>query len=199
MNFKTYSQAHQDLFTYRVLVKPEGLLKGTFLDIGCCHPTEINNTYALELIGWRGILCDRDPNACALCREQRTAKMIEGDAVALPWAEILKEFLGSGPQVIDYLSLDIDSGTDLVLAALPLADVRFRVITLEHDAYRFGNRPREAMRNLMDKYGYDLVCADVCGIEGMPYEDWFVAPDLVPLAQWERFTCENKRWCDMPL
>jgi len=51
INFKNYeninnnySQAGQDLF---VLMCLDGKENGTFLDLGCHHPSNINNTYLL--------------------------------------------------------------------------------------------------------------------------------------------------------
>ena len=35
--------------------------KGTFLDVGCFHPTRNNNTYKLYKKGWRGINIDLNP------------------------------------------------------------------------------------------------------------------------------------------
>jgi hypothetical protein len=213
---KSYSQAAQDRFVHKLIVEPEQLKTGTFLDIGCCHPTEISNTFGLEEIGWLGILFDIDPNACELCRQKRRSPVVEGNAVTNDYRRLLLEGLWNtnepikhiipfrrplfdGPLVIDYLSLDIDSGTDDVLAALPLDSVRFRIITLEHDAYRFGDRPRRRMRDMLKAHGYDLVCSDVCSLDMMPYEDWFVHPGEIPFSRWENLICNGKSWQEIPL
>ena len=50
--FISHSQAGQDKFVYDTLGK-----SGTFLDIGCGFPIEINNTYALEQIGLAWFAC----------------------------------------------------------------------------------------------------------------------------------------------
>ena len=42
---ENYSQAAQDLFVLSCL---SGKTNGTFLDLGCSHPTNINNTFLLE-------------------------------------------------------------------------------------------------------------------------------------------------------
>ncbi len=58
MEFKkimeSYSQCGQDIFVYNILKKNNG----TFLDLGCYLPKNINNTYLLELNGWSGISLD---------------------------------------------------------------------------------------------------------------------------------------------
>ena len=191
----SYSQAAQDRFVNELLVIPESLHSGTFLDIGCCHPAKINNTYGLEQLGWRGLLVDNDPGAIRLCRQHRLSAVIEANAVAINWRVEL--MLRQKASTIDYLSLDIDGHTDDVLAALPLESVKFRVATIEHDAYRCGNNPRERMRARMIEHGYALVCADVCSMDGAPYEDWWVHPSVVPLTRYEHLICEGKKWSDI--
>ena len=51
---ESYSQCGQDIFVYNILNKNNG----TFLDLGCYLPKNINNTYLLELNGWSGISLD---------------------------------------------------------------------------------------------------------------------------------------------
>lgn len=38
-----------------------GIENGLFIDVGCNHPTKINNTYFFEKRGWRGIAIDALP------------------------------------------------------------------------------------------------------------------------------------------
>jgi FkbM family methyltransferase len=33
---------------------------GTYVDVGCCHPTELSNTYLLYQFGWSGLVIDAD-------------------------------------------------------------------------------------------------------------------------------------------
>lgn len=182
---KSYSQAAQDLFVHEILPKNDG----NFLEIGCCHPSELSNTYALEQLGWRGLMVDNDANAVAICRLHRKSIVIFGDATALDWSRLLYE------REIDYLSLDVDGATRDVLKALPLKQVQFNVATIETDKYRFGDGPRDAMRAIMAMAGYDLICADVCSSDGLPYEDWWVSPAFSKAA--ERFRCSNQKWSDI--
>ena len=51
----SHSQAGQDLWVNAML---EGRRDGFYVDIGCNHPTAINNTWAFEQMGWNGILVD---------------------------------------------------------------------------------------------------------------------------------------------
>jgi hypothetical protein len=169
--FKTHSQAGQDLFVFDQLVAPTGYTNGVFLDIGCGFPIEINNTYSLEQLGWRGVLVDKDPEFVALCRQQRQSPVIEADATTMIWAN------DSG-RVIDYLSLDIDdeegkeSKVVIVLKKLLTAGLSFRVITLEHDRYHLGDGTRNATREILLSAGYTLARPDVAH-DGLEYEDWW--------------------------
>ncbi len=187
---KWYSQAAQDRFVNEVLIKPERMLGGSFLDIGCCHPSELSNTLGLELRGWHGTLVDIDPGAVALCREWRKSPAILADATKLDFTDYIEP-------TTDYLSLDVDGATLATLENLLRVEVRFRLITIEHDAYRFGGAPRSAMRQLLHQRGYDLVCANVCSSDGLPFEDWWVLPSLIPNKEYERFRCDGKKWTEI--
>lgn len=192
--FKSYSQAAQDRFVVAMLAGKHG---GTFLDVGCCHPTQISNTYALESqCDWRGILVDCDPGATKLCHEQRKSHVVLGNAAELDWEFVLNtrlpEWRGNA---IDYLSLDIDEASADALAAILNAGAVFNVITAEHDFYRNGDRLRAPMRKRLEKHDYALICADVCSAEGLPFEDWWVAQDLADAAS--RFRCEGKKWTEI--
>jgi len=189
---KSYSQAAQDVFVRYLL----GDWPGKFIDIGCCHPTELSNTFALEASGWRGLLVDNDPGAAALCRQHRKSRVIEGDATKVDWLAELPSLHWSPGAPIDYLSLDVDAATLAVLQSLPLNEVWFQIITIEHDKYRFGPGPQDAMRRILrDERSYDLVCADVCSADGQAFEDWYVCRNLSRQA--DPIRCEGKRWTEI--
>ena len=179
---KSYSQAGQDLFAYRVLGE---LKKGLFLDVGANHPIDRNNTYGLEQIGWTGLCVDNDVY-CSSLSFLRKCSWLRADATK---PDVWLVF-DSG---VEYLSLDCDMATFGVLAAMPLSTFRFRVATIEHDAYRFGGGPRSQIRTLMKYHGYDLLCADVSD-KGEPFEDWWVDPKTVDMAIAERYRCEGLDW-----
>ena len=165
-------QAQQDIFVHDRLGDT-----GTFLDIGACEPKDLSNTYALEQVGWTGTLIEAGPEQCARLRAQRTARVIHADATKVDWAALYPS-----PVLIDYLSLDIDDATLPCLQRMPLiGKLRFKIITIEHDAYRLGNGPRDAMRAILSAAGYHLERADVCSAQGgptNPFEDWWVLPEI---------------------
>ena len=169
--FISYSQAGQDKFVYDTLVKPTNYINGTFLDIGCGFPIEINNTYSLEQLGWRGVLIDKDPGFVESCRQQRQSPVVEADATTMIWGN------DSG-RVIDYLSLDIDdeegkeSKMLIVLRNLLAAGLSFRVITFEHNRYFLGDSVRIPSREILLNAGYTRAMPDVA-TDGLEYEDWW--------------------------
>lgn len=181
--FQSHSQAWQDLWVYETLVRTEQLFTGTFLDIGClCEGNDdlltINNTYALEQLGWRGLLVDVQPSTSA--PTTRKSPFVCADATTLNWnaALIAAVIPGFDGVTIDYLSLDVDEHTLAALRNLLNHGVRFRRATIEHDVYQRGEGVRNAIRELMWANGYTLARADVAvvGRGGLvyPFEDWWV-------------------------
>lgn len=65
--FTPRSFGAQDQWIHRLSVELEGLLSGTFLDIGCAGPIDGNNTYELERFGWTG-------TGSAMARARRCAR-----------------------------------------------------------------------------------------------------------------------------
>lgn len=185
--FQSTSQSGQDFFALKMCGNKTN---GTFLDIGSYSTVTCNNSFALEQLGWTGLMFDliRDDENL----HRRTSRFVQGDVTKLDWH---KELEGM-PRVIDYLSLDVDDATVAALWAIPMADYRFKVATIETDRYRLGDGPRNEIRRIMKEHGYDLVCEDVmvdypagCVSE---YEDWFVSPELSEVAN--KFRCKSKHW-----
>jgi hypothetical protein len=177
MSFQSHSQAGQDQFAWEIL----GHKPGTFLDIGANHPVEKSNTYALEQMGWTGIMVENDAHCVDLLRAQRGACLLAGDATKLDWTTVALPHGG-----IEYLSLDVDESTLAVLRNLMAAKARFSLITLEHDAYRFGTERRDEMAELLRGDRYDILCADVCD-KGLSFEIWAVDPLAVDMKKAEKF------------
>jgi hypothetical protein len=173
-----YSQAAQDQFVYLLLYQ---LLDkqdtGYYLEIGAGHPSHINNSYFLEKdLGWKGISLDITSAYKNMWSSTRDNPLLIEDARQSDYTSILKSF----PEVIDYLSLDIDADYDIVLNRIPFNDHVFKIITIEHDAYRYGDRYRKEERRILSSLGYYLLCSDVCAATGFYYEDWWIYPSAFP-------------------
>jgi hypothetical protein len=187
MTLVSHSQAGQDRFVYAL---SEGRSQGTFLDVGCSDPMKLSNTYALEQLGWTGVLIDCAPELAPRIAEKRQSPFVCGKAENIVWPTVLKRL----PSIVDYLSFDVDGSAVAVFQAFPWSRVRFRILTVEHDAYRFGDAPRRVMRAGLAAQGYDLLCPDVMN-DGCAFEDWWVDPLLVDTAIAARFrTTEAIDW-----
>lgn len=181
-----YSQAGQDLFALTCM---DGKV-GTYLDLGCQHPTEISNSCLLEELGWKGLAYDVDSEYIRLHQQRRTNKAFCQDATQLDWDFIIDE-LGSN---INYLSLDLEPAliTLKALKNIPFDRVSFDAITFEHDCWRHGNECRKESREIFVSAGYTPICSDVKN-NGNPYEDWYVRTDEI----WDRvksLVSSNLEW-----
>ena len=181
-----HSQLHQDMFVLCVL---DGLRGGSYLDIGAHEPVFINNTVLLEQqFGWRGLSVELSAPHVQRHHAMRRNPCLQADATTLDYRAALAE-AGLGP-VIDYLSLDTDPPevTLRALDQLPHGDVRFRVITFEHDLSAGGEAVRRLSRERLHALGYELVVADVAWGHRV-VEDWWVAPELTDPAIVAQMRC----------
>jgi predicted nucleic-acid-binding Zn-ribbon protein len=170
---KTYSQCGQDLFVLNLLK----IKNGTFLDLGCYLPKNINNTFLLEQNGWVGI--SLDINDYSNEWSVRKNKFIQCDCLNQDYNELLSKNYDSN--VIDYLTLDMEALGDryALLDIILKTNYEFKIITIEHDSHlgqQYINNEKIPQRELLTKMGYELVCADVSH-KDYPndfYEDWWV-------------------------
>lgn len=161
----TYSTSGQDRWVVERLNKKRF---GTFLEIGAQHPMANSNTFLLEnLFGWLGFSLDREPSLyLEWCQAKRN--LCIADALELEWLGILPE------SDYDYLSLDIDEDQLKFVEKFPWDRIRFKVMTVEHDSYRFGEERRDKIRDILLNNGYKIHTQDVT-INGTKYEDWWEA------------------------
>ena len=131
-------------------------------EIGAGHPQDGNNSYIFEKnLGWKGISLDIADTRDIWYSVRQNSLLVE-DATTADYQSILKPF----PQIIDYLSLDIDSSYDIVLQKIPFNDHIFKIITIEHDFYRLGDEFREKERKFSASLGYYLLLPG-CIIHGL--------------------------------
>lgn len=188
MDFLSNSQAGQDEFVFRIL----GKSNGTFFDIGSQDPININNTYALEQLGWRGYMFDINPEWVEPMNKLRRSQFILTDVSTFDWDQFLNAN-GIMNTRIDYLSFDVDEASLDTIRRFPFDKVSFNVCTIEHDRYRFGAAVAEEMRSIMQSNGYHIVCKDICNL-GNPYEDWYVHGDILHTNG--QFYCDGLEWTE---
>ena len=177
--YLTTSSDLQDEFARRLIGD-----SGTFLDIGCGHGRHGSNTFILERLGWTGLMVDKDNDLINLNRTFRRAGCVAADVTKCNWDTILNR------REYDYLSFDVDDATTQAVTHFPWDTCRFRVITIEHDAYRVGSHVCHFIRDILTRAGYLLIAKDVLtSFSGKPFEDWWVDPKtLSPESYYKYFS-----------
>lgn len=175
---RNYSQVYQDMFILSML---NGKKNGKFLEIGGAEPFKGNNTALLEKsFGWTGVSIEYDEKFIENYRNNRSAKLLNTDALALDYEDLLKENYEGN--IIDYLQLDIEPArhTYECMTKIPFDKYKFAVITYEHDYYVDVTRSyREKSREFLKSKGYELIVNDISPDGISNFEDWWVHPDLV--------------------
>lgn len=187
---RNYSACMQDLFVLECL---NHIKNGYFVDIGSAHCYDNNNTYLLETeYDWTGI-CIEFEGRYNSSYSARKCKYYNKDATAIDYKELFKE--NNFPNLIDYISLDIDEQTTNLLKILPFDTHTFKVITIEHDFYLTGDKEKGRQRDILKDRGYHLLFGDIfvemAGFEkNKSFEDWWIKPDFFESSYIERCTKE---------
>jgi hypothetical protein len=193
------SQALQDQFVDLVLNSSLGY----FIDIGAGtggiknQPIEFySNTYFFEKYKyWDGLAIDYDKDYIDFAAKNRKCKCICIDLSKHNINDVLKE--ANVPNIVDYLSLDVDDVQEKVFNELCLSTFKFKVVTLEHNLFRSKQNQDEKQiiefhkfsREKMLLHGYHLMCDNVI-LDGYgEFEDWYIHPDYVRVTQ--KFINEN--------
>lgn len=171
----SYSQVGQDLWALENAGDNH-----TFLDVGCMEPYNSNNTYALELAGWKGLAIDFENLFISSWSRYRSCPAICANALEIDWKAIFYQY--DLPFEIGYLSLDLYGEELQVLRNMTAAGVSFRCATIEHDSMGVKFEHRDAIRDFLLTHGYTLAVPNVLSppcvingkpVEGKPFEDWW--------------------------
>lgn len=174
-----YSQCGQDLIVLKYL---ENKRDGYFLDVGCCLPKTINNTYLLEKnYGWSGISIDivdfAEESDGATWRDIRNSIHIVQDALDINYSDLLKQH--NAPSTIDFLSMDLEPPTLTyeLLYKIPFDEYRFNFIAYEVDELIAGGEERKVTsREYLKSKGYHFLGS----LGGQ--DDLYVHNDLIDVA-----------------
>lgn len=186
------SDAKQDQFVANILNFKKN---GSCVDIGSHHSVISNNTYYFQSLGWKSISVEIASDYNDSYSTRKKGVHLNQNALEVDYVQVFKEC--KFPKTIDYLSLDVDTLSLDVLRILPLNDYRFKVITIEHDGYLYGDTYRKPQRELLQSYGYFLLCSNVYveqpGYEGKeyPFEDWWIDKSKFEDSVIEKIQCEN--------
>ncbi len=191
MNF--YSDAKQDEFVANILnFKRDGYC----VDIGSCHSVYSNNTFAFQELGWTSISVELESSYNKSYEDTRKHGVhINQSALDLNYNQLFGEY--EFPKNIDYLSIDIDTLSYEALNLIPFEEYSFKVITIEHDGYIYGDQYRKLQREYLTNKGYYLLCSNVYveqdGYYGkeFPFEDWWINPNDFNLDLIEKIKSES--------
>lgn len=189
---ETYSQAGQDIFVMSFF---ENDYKGTFVDVGCYMPKNINNTYLLEKNGWYGVSLDIQDLSVEW--KSRECPFVSMDALACNYNDLFEKY--NLPKVIDYLTLDIEGDGLRYSALLKIfeADYEYKIITIEHDAYRnYEDIEREKQRQFLIRKNYYLLCSNV-KLSGNAFEDWWINPKYFNPEKYKHLICEGLEYSEI--
>jgi hypothetical protein len=120
-----------------------------FIDLGCAHPKNGNNTYMLENKGWEGLIVDQRPDLFDLYKQTgRNCICKIADLTDINQLnDVCDTFIENFGKHIDYLSFDVDAATVKVIENFPFEKLSFGLMTFEHDIYHLNstNKKRDAM------------------------------------------------------
>ena len=186
-----YAQLCQDLFAYLMI---EGKQNGYYIDVGCRNPFRTNNTWLLEeKLNWNGISIDIVDYHSEW--KQRKSKFVQMDALSGDFAALFRDY--NVPKVVDYLTHDLEGDGDRFkgLINMPFDEYEFKIITIEHDAYRgYDLSERQPQRKFLLSKGYQLVASNVKSHAGDVQEDWWVHPKHIPRDVYLPFLSESQKF-----
>jgi FkbM family methyltransferase len=93
-------------------------------------------------------------------------------------ASVLDQF--NAPEIIDYLSLDVEGQEYNILRTFPFDKYKFRCITVEHNAPHVGNTLQLKIRDILTRNGYTFVKGndDVHKWGHGPIDDFYVCATI---------------------
>lgn len=186
-----YSEACQDEFVNLALGEPKS---GFFVDVGAVcyttdggyHPHKGSNTFMFEQNGWSGVAIDMNTDGLVGRKcNCLSATIGDGTKGTTLLGQLLRED-GKTPDLIDYLSVDIEGQDYNAVRSFHESGYRFKVATIEHNLYSRNQGVDELKRDIflyLTQQGY-LRVVDNAGNrgtfsnlnDGWPYEDWYIDP-----------------------
>jgi len=171
--FTSVGDQGQDLFAYIC----NDCEPGFWIDMGARdfkppYDYGANNTYGLYKAGWKGISFDLANHAASYPSD---VKFFNVDCTNQEKIDkIFQENEDDIPEIINYLSIDMDKNSYAGLKTIDLNKYKFVCMTVEHCAKLYGEeRNKIKERELLLDYGYEIV------VPWNNFEDWYIHPDLV--------------------
>lgn len=187
------SDAKQDEFVANILNFEKG---GYCVDIGSCHSILSNNTFAFQELDWTSLSIEIESGYNdSYPSTRKLGTHLNENALKVDYKKELEEC--EFPKNIDYISIDIDTLSIDVLKLIPFDEYTFKVITIEHDGYLYGDQYRKPQREFLEEKGYLLLCSNVYveqnGYYGKecPFEDWWIKEEEFDSELIEKIKCDS--------
>ena len=119
----SYSQCGEDRLIWKLFGYQS---TGTYVDIGCHHPTNYSVTYLLYIAGWRGLVVDADNQYLPLFAEVRPGDTVRNFAISkTPGTATLLLFKGGSMNTLDpALAAQYEANTPAKRAGTRQVEVR---------------------------------------------------------------------------
>jgi len=174
---ETYSQSNQDIFVHSIIGN-----NGSYIELGGQRPVKNNNTYLLETkYNWNGVSIELDTRfEKDWKKSNRRNSILWENALTIDYVNILSQLNLTN---IDYLSCDLEPAyiTFCGLNIILNSGIRPKVITYEHDRYRYIPLDYSNVADrLLKFYGYKIAVYDVTTSlsNSEHYETWYVREDI---------------------
>jgi FkbM family methyltransferase len=197
---ETYSQAGQDLWVLKTL---DNKKNGFFLDVGAYDGLKYSNSYLLEKnFNWGGLMIEAHPCNYDSLKNNRSSimapyaisdinekilfenncgtgsKITNSNGIVVESITFEKLFeLYDVPEIIDYMSLDIEGYEFKALTKFPFNKYKCKTITVEHNLYLDGSENKKKIKEILINNGYSLIVENV-EHNGYPFEDWYINNNL---------------------
>jgi FkbM family methyltransferase len=146
------AQFGEDLFAWELL---GNAIDGFFIEVGAFDGYELSVTYALEAMGWNGLLIEGNPERAEQCRQRRPNSRVVHAALGMP---------GGPSEATFHIVQDHHGG---MLSGMELGQEELRKIKAEGFAIKDVRVPRTTMNALLEGHTgpIDLAVIDVEGGE----------------------------------
>lgn len=181
MNYQSHE--FQDRFVVKLqnyILNDSVITHKYFLEISAGHPVRGSNTYVLDTeLGWRGMSFDIDDGITTqwknLIHNRNNTQYHQLDVTSDNLSLAIQNY--SVP-LYDYVSLDVDNAFSnlsyLALLQILKSNIRFKIMTYEHESFKYGDELKILMREKLSNLGYTILFADVNVIPGNQFEDWII-------------------------
>ena len=112
------SEHGEDLLIWDLL---GGQSEGFFIEVGAFDGLERSVTYALEAVGWHGLLIEANPERCEQCRARRPNSTVVHAAVSRDGYAGTTTFvvLGAEDEIVSFMDQDSEHARRVAMAGTP--------------------------------------------------------------------------------